>query len=169
MRQDGYQTGLWSLPNYYDWVAWYNEMLALLYQDRLAREEEDKLRKRLLDDAEERMKREKEEMEGKIQREYENKFKNLTDIQEEQLKRMSEYWERRHGDELSRWEEMLRLRPYVDRVDNYDALRMTQGLVDHLQNSVRYELGRIKGETAENDKQVQKRINNLKSSLRDKN
>ena len=46
---------------------------------------------------------------------------------------------------------MLRLRPYVDRIDNYDALRMTQGLVDHLQNSVRYELGKIKSDTAGND------------------
>ena len=82
-------------------------------------------------------------MEAKYQKEYENKFKNLMDIQEEQLKRMSEYWERKHADELSRWEEMLRLRPYVDRVDNYDALRMTQGLVDHLQNSVRYELNKV--------------------------
>ncbi len=127
-------------------------MLSLLYQDRLSREEEDKLRKKLLDDAEDRIKREKDEMEAKMQNEYDRKFKNLTSLQEEQLKRMEEYWERRHADELSRWEEMLRLRPYVDRVDNYDALRMTQGLVDHLQNSVRYELGRIKGETAENDK-----------------
>lgn len=143
-------------------------MLALLYQDRLAREEEDKLRKRLLDDAEDKVRREREEMENKMQREYDHKFKNLTDLQEEQLKRMEEYWERRHADELSRWEEMLRLRPYVDRVDNYDALRMTQGLVDHLQNSVRYELSRVKGETAENDKQLQKRINNLKMGLRDK-
>ena len=56
---------------------------------------------------------------------------------------MEKYWSRRHNDELARWEEMLRLRPYVDRIDNYDALRMTQGLVDHLQNSVRYELNRV--------------------------
>ena len=56
---------------------------------------------------------------------------------------MEKYWGRRHNDELARWEEMLRLRPYVDRIDNYDALRMTQGLVDHLQNSVRYELNRV--------------------------
>lgn len=46
-------------------------------------------------------------------------------MQEEQLKRQADYWERRHDDELSRWQEMLRLRPYVDRIDNYDALRMT--------------------------------------------
>lgn len=38
---------------------------------------------------------------------------------------MEQYWENRHADEMARWEEMLRLRPYVDRVDNYDALRMT--------------------------------------------
>jgi len=38
---------------------------------------------------------------------------------------MEKYWGRRHNDELARWEEMLRLRPYVDRIDNYDALRMT--------------------------------------------
>jgi hypothetical protein len=49
---------------------------------------------------------------------------------------------------------MLRLRPYVDRIDNYDALRMTQGLVDHLQNSVRYELGKVASDTAGNDKQT---------------
>jgi len=24
----------WNLPNYYDWIAWYNEMLTLLYQER---------------------------------------------------------------------------------------------------------------------------------------
>ena len=64
---------------------------------------------------------------------------------------------------------MLRLRPYVDRIDNYDALRMTQGLVDYLQNSVRYELNKVSNETADNDKQIQKRINNLKSAIRDKN
>ena len=34
-----------------------------MYQDRLAREEEDKLRKRLLDDAEDRLNKEKSEME----------------------------------------------------------------------------------------------------------
>lgn len=64
---------------------------------------------------------------------------------------MEEYWSSRHNDELAKWEEMLRLRPYVDRIDNYDALRMTQGLVDYLQNSVRYELGKVKDETAGND------------------
>eukprot|EP00347_Sterkiella_histriomuscorum_P017950 403347363 len=163
---DPYQ--LWNLPNYYDWVAWYNEMLSLMYQDRLAREEEDKLRKTLLDQAEAKLQREREGMEAKYRNEYDGKFSNLMGLQEEQLKRMEEYWERRHADELSRWEEMLRLRPYVDRIDNYDALRMTQGLVDHLQNSVRYELNKVTGETAENDQQIQKRINNLKSAIRDK-
>lgn len=91
-------------------------------------------------------------MESKYKREYEDKFSNLMGLQEDQLKRMEEYWERRHADELSRWEEMLRLRPYVDRIDNYDALRMTQGLVDHLQNSVRYELNKVQSDTADNDK-----------------
>ena len=67
------------------------------------------------------------------------------------MRRMEEYWSSRHNDELAKWEEMLRLRPYVDRIDNYDALRMTQGLVDYLQNSVRYELGKVKDETAGND------------------
>ena len=60
------------------------------------------------------------------------------------MRRMEEYWSSRHNDELAKWEEMLRLRPYVDRIDNYDALRMTQGLVDYLQNSVRYELSKVK-------------------------
>ena len=44
-----------NLPNYYDWVSWYNEMLSLLYQDRLAREEEDKLRKAALNQMEENL------------------------------------------------------------------------------------------------------------------
>lgn len=125
IRGDTYQNAFANLPNYYDWVAWYNEMLSMLYQDRLGREEEDKVRKTLLDQAEGRLLKEREEMESKYQHEYDNKFRNLMGLQEEQLKRMEEYWERRHADELSRWEEMLRLRPYVDRIDNYDALRMT--------------------------------------------
>lgn len=30
------QQNAWNfLPNYYDWVAWYNEMLSLMYQERL--------------------------------------------------------------------------------------------------------------------------------------
>jgi len=33
------------MPNYYDWVAWYNEMLSLMYQERLQREHEDALKK----------------------------------------------------------------------------------------------------------------------------
>lgn len=49
---------------------------------------------------------------------------------------------------------MLRLRPYVDRIDNYDALRMTQGLADYLQNSVRYELGKLKSDTSETDHNI---------------
>jgi hypothetical protein len=38
-------------------------MLAMLYNDRLAREEEDKLRKRTLEEAEDKLKRDKGEME----------------------------------------------------------------------------------------------------------
>jgi len=101
-----------------------------------------------------RLKREREDMEMRYQNEYDKKFKNLMDLQEDSQKRMQEYWERRHQDELSRWEEMLRLRPYVDRIDNYDALRMTQGLVDYLQNSVRYELGKIQTDAGNNDMQI---------------
>ena len=63
MKDDGYQYAWNGLPNYYDWVNWYNEMMNLMYQDRLAREEEDKLRKRLLEDAEEKIRKEKEDME----------------------------------------------------------------------------------------------------------
>ena len=63
MKDDGYQYAWNGLPNYHDWVNWYNEMMNLMYQDRLAREEEDKLRKRLLEDAEEKLRKEKEDME----------------------------------------------------------------------------------------------------------
>lgn len=59
---------------------------------------------------------------------------------------------------------MLRLRPYVDRVDNYDALRMTQGLVDYLQNSVRYELGKVQVEKSGKDRDLQRRLNGLKQT-----
>ena len=41
-----------SMPNYYDWIAWFNEMLSQLYNDRLAREETDNVRKRYLDEVE---------------------------------------------------------------------------------------------------------------------
>mmetsp|Transcript_12978 Transcript_12978/g.9397 ORF Transcript_12978/g.9397 Transcript_12978/m.9397 type:complete len:80 (+) Transcript_12978:320-559(+) len=79
----------------------------------------------MLEDAEKKLQAEKREMEGKYQNEFDRKFKHLMDLQEDQMKRQQEYWETRHNDELARWQEMLRLRPYVDRIDNYDALRMT--------------------------------------------
>ncbi len=58
-------------------------MLGMLYNDRLAREEEDKLRKRLLEEAEDKLKREKVEMEDHYQNQFDKKFRNLTGLQEE--------------------------------------------------------------------------------------
>ena len=31
VRGDNYPWAMNGLPNYYDWVVWYNEMLALMY------------------------------------------------------------------------------------------------------------------------------------------
>ena len=75
---------------------------------------------------------------------------------------MQDYWERKHEEELRRWEEVMRMPRYMNYVDRDDSVRLTQAFVDQLGSVMRNELDKLKVDINGQEVDLQAQVNRLK-------
>ena len=113
---------------------------------------------------EEKLRRDRETTEVRYQDDLEDKRRQFLLMQEDQLKRMQDYWERKHEEELRRWEEVMRMPRYMNYVDKDDPVRLTQAFVDQLGSVMRNELDKLKVDVNGQEVDLQAQLNRLKVS-----
>jgi len=83
-------------------------------------------------------------------------------MQDDNLRRLEEFWEKMHDDESRKWEDLMATKPMVQYVERDDTLKLSQSLVDHLQHSLRTELNKIRSNIDMQEVDLQSQINMLK-------